>query len=166
MEAFFVHRYTSVAVLVYPIYINCVSWNTDNILGFGGVGTLPQMLNRGIGSHPKKHKQKIRSQPITAFTLSSVCIENLVRPDNQCDSFVGVTPIFFAKSFFRTLFSAQYLLTASCIDVCILLPPLIIAFARFNEYYIHIHLQFLTSPRKNLQLIHKCCILKKAPKVF
>ena len=34
-------------------YILTVSRGTQIIfMGFGGVGTLPQMLNRGIGSHP------------------------------------------------------------------------------------------------------------------
>ena len=57
MEVFFCSRTTKVAVLL-SIYINCaIRGYTDNILGFGGVGTLPQMLNRGIGSHPIAQKK-------------------------------------------------------------------------------------------------------------
>ena len=52
MEVFFVHRQQG-SQFPLSIYILTVHRGTQIIfMGFGGVGTLPQMLNRGIGSHP------------------------------------------------------------------------------------------------------------------
>jgi len=52
MEVFFVHRQQG-SQFPLSIYILTVQYVVTQIIfmGFGGVGTLPQMLNRGIGSH-------------------------------------------------------------------------------------------------------------------
>ena len=53
MEVFFARQINKCrSSCLSDIYINCASWYTDNILGLGGVGTLPQMLEV-LGAIPK-----------------------------------------------------------------------------------------------------------------
>ena len=119
MEVFLLVRQTRVAVLVYPIYILTVHRGTQIIFwGSGELAHSPR-CQRYWEPFPNDTNKRFVFQPITALTLSSVCIENLVRPANQCDSLAGVTPIFLAKSFFKILLFLQYWFTASCMDSCI-----------------------------------------------